>query len=550
MKKIALVTFYIILSLLIWAQTTSNCSGGTKSKFLEVNNVRALVSNKNILWFDGNNQPFYQVPKYDTIDTLPPKNLYFLGALWMGGFGEDGQIKVAASTYGQDGNEFYPGPIENETTGSQTCEAWDELFEVSSLEVEAFLNNGTISQNILRYPGKDNPHLTNEIGASLPEGEDYFPFFDVNMDGIYNPNDGDYPNISGDQSIHWILNDIGNIHEESGGLPLGVEIKCTAYAYDLASLDTITFYRFEVTNKSYENLNDYTFGFMADPCLGKFNDDFVGVDTSSNTAYVYNGDDNDEDASGYGTNIPITGITLLDAPYSVKENKSKLHSFLYYSGGNSVTSNPTSYLGYFNYLNSTWLNGQHLTHGTNGFNPNSELTDFMFPSNPNDASTNAWSECEAGNVPSDRRFVFSAKPISLAINQTVKYEFAVVTTFNVSYPCPDNAGLLDKVNEVQSFYDNTISPQFLTTNVAVESISKNTTQIFPNPLKDFVYIESQHDFVKAEVYNLQGRLVLSNLDIQDNQINLTDVKLTRGNYFLKLIDADANYVLNKIVLLK
>jgi len=549
-NSILIYLFSLTICGVTFSQATYNCNRGTQEKFLEVNNVRALITNKNLLWYDTDNELmealYYQVPKHTAADTLPPKNIFFSGAVWMGGFGANGQLKVAANSYGNDGFDFFPGPIEDEATNLQVCNAWDELFEVSSSEIDAFLNDGTISVNLLRYPAKNNPHLINEIGASLPENENYFPFYDVNSDAIYNPNDGDYPNISGDQSIHWILNDIGNIHEETQGQALGVEIKCTAYAYNIPSLDTITFYRFEVTNKSYEKLNEYIFGFWADPCLGKFDDDFVGVDTTTNTAYVYNGDADDNDVGGYGTNIPIAGITLLDAPYETENDESKLHSFIYYTGDFTFASNPENFLHYYDYLRSRWKNGQHLTYGADGTNPSNAPADFMFPSNPEDQSLEAWSECKVGNTPADRRFIFSAKPITLERNQTVKYEFAVVSTFDTNYPCTDISGLQAKVAAVQSYYDININPQILATDVKGNNTLQNSIQIFPNPIKDFIQIESSFQFEKADIYSIAGKKVLSDLTVLNNTIELDGLNLKQGNYLLYLIDHEKRIVCKKV----
>ena len=35
------------------------------------------------------------------------------------------------------------------------------------------------------------------------------PFVDQKGDGIYDPTEGDYPDIEGDQAIWWVMNDVG-----------------------------------------------------------------------------------------------------------------------------------------------------------------------------------------------------------------------------------------------------------------------------------------------------------------------------------------------------
>lgn len=490
------------------AQATFDCNPGTQQKFLEANNVRALVTNKNLLWFDNSEiKNYYEVPKHNGDSSTIPKNTLFMSNVWLSAFGENEQLKVAAAGYSLHDFDFYPGPIDNAATDLQTCNACDKLFEVTSSEIEEFLSDGLVSQNMVEYPAKNNPHLINEIGAALPEGEAYFPFNDVNNDGHYNPYDGDYPLITGDQSIHWILNDIGNLHNESGGEILGIELKSTAYAYNIEELDTVTFYRFEVTNKSNEALSDFIFGFDVDPDLGEYLNDYSGIDLASNTAYCYNANDYDPGDLGYGHEIPIVGVTFLDVPYAVEENESKLASFMNLGITSLDNGHPSLPHHFYNNLTAKFQDGQHLTWGGDGTSPGEAHTNYMFPSAPNDNSDNAWNEC--GNEPGNRVFIMAAKPISLAIGETVKYEIAVVSTFKVNYPCPDISGLLESVETAQSFYDTQIKTELLSTNLENENPIALQTTLFPNPIADFIEIESAIQFEEAEVYDVQGRKVLS-----------------------------------------
>ena len=47
----------------------------------------------------------YEIPKNSG------KHSMFAGSLWIGGLDDDDQLKVAAQTYRQSGNDFWPGPI-------------------------------------------------------------------------------------------------------------------------------------------------------------------------------------------------------------------------------------------------------------------------------------------------------------------------------------------------------------------------------------------------------------------------------------------------------
>ena len=80
------------------------CSPGAGRTDLDLNNVRALIFTSGDMWWDLNNAPRYEVPKGSN------KHSAFASALWIGGVDNGGNVKVAAMTYRQSGNDFWPGP--------------------------------------------------------------------------------------------------------------------------------------------------------------------------------------------------------------------------------------------------------------------------------------------------------------------------------------------------------------------------------------------------------------------------------------------------------
>ncbi len=105
----------------------------------------------------------YQVPKRINDDD-PRFTSIFAGALWMGGQDINGQLKIAAVTFRQSGNDFWPGPL-NTTSADidlATCAQFDKFYGVSRAMVDKFNGwynaglddgvNGTTTQ-IDEYPG-------------------------------------------------------------------------------------------------------------------------------------------------------------------------------------------------------------------------------------------------------------------------------------------------------------------------------------------------------------------------------------------------------------
>ena len=86
--------------------------------------------------------------------------------------------------------------------------------------------------------------------------------------------------------------------------------------------------------------------------------------------------------------------------------------FLYYNNDFSITGNPETAPHYYGYMSGTWKDGTPFTAGGNGYG-GAVTSNYMFPSDPASASTEAWSECTEENEPADRRFLESAGPFIL-----------------------------------------------------------------------------------------------------------------------------------------
>lgn len=71
------------------------------------------------------------------------------------------------------------------------------------------------------------------------------------------------------------------------------------------------------------------------------------------------------------------------------------------------------------------------------------------------------------------------------------------------------------------------------------TLSVNETQyknikIYPNPTSDFIHIQNAESakYTKAEIYSIEGRLVYQTKEINNNEINVSN--LVKGNYILRI----------------
>jgi hypothetical protein len=462
----------------------AGCSPPTTTTYLETNNVRAMIHTAGNLWqVPGQNYSRYEVPKNSGIQAL------FTSALWLGGTDFNNQLKLAAMRY-RNGQDYWTGPLTKVSaeTSADNCLKYDQHFITTQDMIREFdawynagisdKNQGTNIQNTL-YPNYKVPNGISEWPAhgDVSLGQDYYlaPFFDRNEDGNYNWEDGDYPwhdinktkecttdrrvSLYGDLNYWWVMNDKGNIHTETGGEPIGMEIRAQAFSFSSNDeINNMTFYNYELINRGTQTLYDTYFGFFTDGALGDPYDDYVGCDVNRGLAYYYNGDNYDGDNSGfkgYGDNPPAVGVDFFEGPYQdndgidnafgigqkealngigygdgvIDNERFGMRRFLYYSnntnGANPSQTDPSSAGDYYNYLKGYWKDGTKFYYGGNGHvsdnKANPEVPcDFMFPGDTDPLGWGTggkpqpvWTEQLAGNTPNDRRFVQSAGPFVL-----------------------------------------------------------------------------------------------------------------------------------------
>ena len=400
----------------------SDCEPASQSADLDVNNVRTKILNGGDMWWDLNNAR-YEIPKIEDLNSVR-KNSLFSGAIWIGGEDLAQNLRLAAMTYRQRGSDFWPGPLDPNTGNidAATCERWDKIFKVDGqtiIDHVAKNGSGTVDPQIRDWPA--------EVGA---------PYKDVNNSGDYDPENGDYPILRDqcagldidnlaedqpDQMLWWIYNDNGNIHSETQGDPIGVEMQTTAFAFATNDeINDMTFYTTRIINRGASELVNTYFGQWVDADLGNFSDDYVGCDVGLSLGFCYNGDDNDEGVLGYGLNPPSVGVDFFEGPTAENEfgelEELGLSKFVYYNNdADPINGNPRFAQDFYNYLRGRWMNGADIEFGGDGITgTDGTVANYMFPfdTDPDHPNQN-WNEREAGNAPADRRFIQSSGPFEL-----------------------------------------------------------------------------------------------------------------------------------------
>ncbi|MGQ9864432.1 MAG: hypothetical protein ACUVRD_08150 [Bacteroidia bacterium] len=417
-------------------RTANNCAPATSSVQLDINNVRCLIHNGGDMWWDLVGDPRYEIPKVPP--GVPAKHSMFASSIWVGGLDPGGRLRLAAQTYRQSGNDYFPGPlsISTGTTDAATCSKWDKHFIITREEINNFRAEFQATggnPNLGNYPA-----IINWPAINTDPGFDRFlaPFVDVNNDGDYTPAAGDYPDVPGDMAIWWVINDKGNIHTETGANQIGIEIQNLAFAFQTTdAVNNMTFYKYKIINRGSLALTQTYMAVWVDSDLGNYSDDYVGCDTARGLGYCYNGDPNDDPPTGYGLNPPSIGTDFFQGPIGDNGQRLKMTNFVYYENDFSPRGNPTLAVHFYNYMRSIWKDGRHMVLDCgNAYGSSGPPTNYVYFAYPGGASAAALcpfaagipiacqNEADAGNSPFDRRYLQSAGPFTLqpgAVNEII-----------------------------------------------------------------------------------------------------------------------------------
>ncbi|MCB0520226.1 MAG: hypothetical protein H6577_19500 [Lewinellaceae bacterium] len=480
------------------------CTTAKKQIDQDVNNVRARLTTGGDVWWDRSDGK-YIVPKVDP--GQKEVSSIFAGAVWLGGLDKGGGLKVACQTYGNGSNasDFWSGPLRDGdgTTTKELCDQWDKFFEVSGEEIRvsrAFYfaaQEGTgaytedmIPEGVKGWPAEGNPYFFDVHKFDLPKTEQGLAGYkDVNLDGIYDPLDGDFPIIEirgceekeaqfPDEMIFWIYNDEGGgaLHRETNGTAIRMEVQVQAFGYATNDqINDMTFQRYKLINRALEDIDSTYFAMWVDADLGCYLDDYIGCDIDRSLAYTYNADAEDGQpgitcpggVQTYGTEVPIIGIDYFRGPLNEFRQELGMSSFTYFNNPSvgspappNGTTDPSTDVEFYNYLSGRWKDGTRYTFGGDGYNPTStDYINYAFTGNPNEDGK--WSMCnpQSPNFPNglpeyDRRTVQASGPFTLqpgAVNELI---IGAVWVPNLNYPCPNISSLQLADDISQALFDN------------------------------------------------------------------------------------------------
>lgn len=486
MKRKAGIFLFLLVSLTVSAQQPSIS--------FEVPYLRFQVKNRGVL-FQNNGAPAFEIPKDSGIHAL------LASSLWVGGMDSSGTVRLSIATYDTAASDFQAGPLDRGTVQPDDPSFWNYVWTADSGEVaehQTLYNNQGYQApwGIANWPGSNTrPGNYNSILA---------PFIDLNSNGIYEPQNGEAPFITGNKAAYIIMNDMP-AQRRSSTLPMGIEVY--GMIYTDPDLPNTVFVKYRIVNRAYRQYDSVFAGIFTDFMLGNPNDNFVSTDSLRNTYFSYNGEL--YDSNGYLDRPAVMGVKFLG--FSLE----KTISF----GWNNDPANgwPQTPGEYHQYMAARWRDDSPLV------DPSSSQTSYHFQGDP--CNGPGWTEFgSSGNVQGRRSMLGTTGPVTLGHGEVISLDIAYIFTRKDPHALSNVCDYYDDADAVQSYWKDHLSHVAWTP-------EKASVKVYPNPARKTLYWELEDETVtNAVLVNSLGQRL--NCRPENNSIPLEG--LAEGIYILQL----------------
>jgi len=391
-------------------------------------------------------------------------------------------------------NDFTPGPDATMTIPNNFL----KVQKMSGAEIKDHAaayrqNNYTPTENILNWPGSIN-------------GNNYAAFVDFNNNAVYEPQNGDYPLIRGDQSFVRVENDKQTTNRNSTMQPVGIEAVQNFFIFPNAGdpiMDNVLGFRWVLKNVSGKDWDTVLAGVNFHGSVSANN--YISTDVDNNAMMIYAKDN---------TARQFASVVLLNQ---------KLSSSHYYT--NSVGNQngiPSKNADFVNYINGRWINGKNLTRGNTGVD-GINRTNFVFPNTT--LSDTAWNEDAEGNLSGNRS--------GLLVSKFTNWQ-------NGTYQVIEGAFMYcQKVDSFSYIYEkhrNLVNAYKSNRYTDISTEIENKIEIFPNPVVNLGNIQvtsSVYEIEEIKIIDMSGK-VINSLQFNQRNVSLDMAACKKGLYFLSL----------------
>ncbi|TSJ44815.1 T9SS type A sorting domain-containing protein [Fluviicola chungangensis] len=526
---------------------------------------------------------------------------YNLSEFFVGFIGATDMVANDQSSFNDQFSEL-PGPNTTSSLYDEVLESkYNRPYHVSFQMIEDHVDSVAFGSSayvpvwaIRNWPAHGN--------TALGQVADLAPFVDVNSNGTYEPLQGDYPSIYGNDCVFSIT------HYRSNG-DTGKAFEIHSYVYTQAcdtseAFNDVLMRKVQVYSRGAA-IDSMFFGGLFDGDLGNYNDDYIGTNVGLGLIYNYNGDLMDENNSGrvgYQDTLAAQGIMVLKGFKEVNDGLDNgigilpgqsvngygfndgiidneyagLFASPVFTGTNAPMgqTDPVSAMQWYNYLNGLWQFGDQLSYGGTGF-PGAPCvtnieTNYMYPGDSdtlNWATAGidpgfSWSEfgpCglgSASNPAGDRRGIYSFGKTSLSNSGMFELDYAYlikrqsVQTTSIFEPVTD---LFVKADAVRNaFLDNDgpcgINFDPVPENLGLEesTVEGDSFTVYPNPTAGSVRINGISEAGGIiRVFDMNGKLLQTVSGYQAMQV--LDLSELKGNLFILQISNESKTAQKRVV---
>ncbi|UTW61935.1 T9SS type A sorting domain-containing protein [bacterium SCSIO 12741] len=506
------------------------------NQHLSTSDMEFVVGPKGVLFLDNDNGEI----DFDGWSASPPQikkyesDLFYSGNISIGAFDTGGQFFGSGDLFNPNSSDasFHAGPVSSDYSHKR---AWVYHMTKGMIDTHKILYSlpgYQVPDKLDQWPAHGDP--------ARGQAECLAPFVDVDGDGLYRPEKGDYPDIRGTQAVYCIFND-DEFPQSDSIAHMGVEIHVMYYFMEdhaNPKVRSTLFAHYEVINRSLRDYNQVRIGNFIDFGIGCFQDDFIGSLPSEATFYGYNADNFDESChgrKGFGSNSPLAAVSCLS---------DTLYSFLSHGVGyRNVAGAPQNALEMYNYARAIWRDGAQVVHGGNG-HPHSGgtiATRFMLPGIYNGLPN--WTEYTSSHVKGDRQGVGGIGPYTLNAGDRIAFDWMYYSYVDNLTSTQDKiANLSTHIRDIRSAHQAQSFGWFNSncsgyTSVEPLHVEESELLVFPNPADQQLNIQIK----KEGKYNLRlmdmsGRLVIENDSINgaDQLMHMDISSLSPGVYVLAI----------------
>lgn len=514
-------------------------------KSLSLNSLTAPLISSGIIGRNENNIDHVKINGYNAISFISPLIS-----------GEVGGQKFSRHTQGNIYSEdiSFSGPVTN-VYDYNYVRRYDRVWKVSRDEIQnhkANYNdpNYVIPDDIRTWPGNGD--------YSKGEAHILAPFEDVNNNGLYEPELGDYPIIKGHEAVYVIFSD------KRGSLDLmpwaTLEYHLMMYAFDsteIPSLDKTVFLNYRVFNRGASTVNNARFGLYTNWSIGEIPGlSVTGSDSVLQTFFGYPLDFSMQMQSYNGQPVAIAGKILNQDLLGHMMGTNRGFRILTYGIQDEITA-----------LDFKWADGSPLVRSNpSGLGDHNNGAGFINPSmSPNIPTkwafnrTDNWYEftnnsnqtsasiaiTELGDIePGKHRCIeialshsFDTQNVTSDISTAIDNAISHVNTANDVYHNL-NAGCLGAYLSRDKSIDNNNYPNFRT---------------YPNPAvtgKEFV-IESDMSITQVEIISMSGLRQILPVNLSQNATSVyMPEDIAAGVYVMQIHNDMGGVYREKVMVVK